>query len=142
MRRIIGFGIGLLMLVACSSPKAKEQSSGDEIGQAKNSEYVTEYYPSGIKKIEGKLVNGERHGKWIYYYDNGFIWSEGKYWHGKRKGYSVVYYKNGQKKMTGQYLDDKKVGEWSIWNESGSLAHKISLDEELSKEDSLRLNIP
>lgn len=141
MKKALYFII-VILLSACNSGSrsaSESEQQGKETGGTNKIEYVTEHYPSGIKKVEGELVNGERHGKWIYYYENGFIWSEGKYRYGKRKGYSIVYYKNGGKKLVGQYKDDKKVGMWEVWNESGTLAHKISLDEPLTKEDSLRL---
>lgn len=137
MKQII-YILAFFALAACNTEQ-KDQENQARLEQKPKSEYVTEYYPTGIKKIEGKLINGQRHGRWVYYYENGFIWSEGKYVHGKRKGYSVVYYENGRKKLAGEYKNDQKVGQWQVWNEDGTLAHEISMDEPLTKEDSLRL---
>ena len=104
-------------------------------------EKVLEYYPDGKKKLEGELVNGERHGIWKYYYKNGFLWSEGKYWYGARKGYSTVYHENGKKKLEGEYENDLKVGKWKLWTEDGSLYKTINMDELLSSDDSLKLEL-
>jgi len=118
------------------SNKVEEKNSKNEERKEEN---VVEYYSNGIKKLEGKLVNGERHGKWIYYYENGFIWSEGQYWYGERKGYSLVYYENGRKKLVGKYENNLKVGIWEVWNKDGTLARKVNVDEMKAKGDSLSL---
>ncbi|MBL4708440.1 MAG: hypothetical protein JKY48_08395 [Flavobacteriales bacterium] len=102
---------------------------------------VLENYPDGKTKVEGERVNGERHGIWKYYYESGFLWSEGKYWYGKRKGYSIVYHKNGKKKLEGSYKNDLKIGEWKLWDKDGSLYKTINMDELLTTNDSLKLEL-
>lgn len=42
----------------------------------------TEYHANRQKKLEGRLVNGEREGVWIEWYESGKIWSEGNYKNG------------------------------------------------------------
>ncbi len=138
MKQIVFISLACFLL-ACVKPEDKTPT---EIVEERKVENVLERYPSGKKKLEGKLVNGERHGKWIYYYDNGYIWSEGKFWYGKRKGFSTVYYENGNRQIAGEYKNDLKVGIWRLWNEDGTLEHTLNLDEMLSKEDSLKLELP
>lgn len=120
-------------MIACQNQEAPATEKKTE----RTVEEVLEHYPDGKKRMEGKLVNGERHGNWKVYYENGFLWSEGKYWKGKRKGYSVVYHKNGKKKLEGNYEDDVKVGIWKLWGEDGSLYKSIDMDN-MSNRDSLK----
>ncbi|MEX2380237.1 MAG: hypothetical protein WD530_05805 [Vicingaceae bacterium] len=129
----------LFVFGACASEK--KENKKEESYQAPEVEDYVEHYSNGLKKIEGKKVDGKRHGKWIYYYDNGMKWSEGKYVHGERNGYSVVYYENGKKKIEGQYKKDLRVGKWKVWEDDGSLVKEIDLDKMLSAEDSLRLEL-
>lgn len=131
--------LSTLLWCACSSAEKENQSSQEkQIQQAEN--YV-EYYSNGLKKLEGKKIDGKRHGKWIYYYDNGMMWSEGTYKHGIRDGHSVVYYENGKKKIEGQYKKDLRVGVWKVWEDDGNLVKEINLDKMLSKEDSVHLGM-
>lgn len=124
---------------ACVSDKAEEQKT--ENPQATEVEDYVEHYTNGLKKMEGKKVDGKRHGKWIYYYDNGMKWSEGMYKNGIRNGYSVVYYENGKKKIEGQYKKDLRVGEWKVWEDDGSLVKAIDLDKMLTAKDSVHLGM-
>lgn len=127
------------MLVACNGDGEKDKSSSKQA--TRKIEQVVEHYPNGLKKIEGETVNGQRHGVWKAYYENGFLWSEGSFWYGKRKGYSIVYHENGKKKMEGDYKNGLKVGAWKIWNADGSLFKSINMDELLTAEDSLKLEL-
>ena len=78
---------------------------------------------------------------WKYYYANGFLWSEGSFWYGERKGYSIIYYNTGKKQMEGNYEKDLKVGQWKLWNPDGSLNRIIDLDQMLTSEDSIKLEL-
>lgn len=124
-----------IFIVACSSAAEKTNAASDE--SPRTVEQVVDFYPNGVKKVEGKLVNGEKHGRWVFYYDNGFMWSEGMFKYGKREGYSVVYYKDGRKRMKGQYENDQKVGAWSFWNEEGEFIESIDADKLRNRIDSL-----
>ncbi len=115
---------------------AQEQEKFSE----ENGHYV-DYYPNGLKKIEGNLVNGKRHGKWIYYYENGIKWSEGKFLHGVRQGMAFVYYENGKIKLKGQYKNGLKIGIWEVWEDDGTYVSNIDLNEMLSAQDSIRLEL-
>ena len=128
-------------LFACETDsKQQEKTETDEYVPPTREQYV-ERYPSGIKKIEGELIDGKRHGKWIYYYENGFIWSEGYYQNGIREGYSLVYYKSGQKKITGQYKKNLRYGKWKVYEEDGSLVKAIDINKMLTAKDSVLLEL-
>jgi antitoxin component YwqK of YwqJK toxin-antitoxin module len=127
----------ILLLTACNSETKEKQEESFQRVEEKH----IEYYDNGLKKVEGLMVNGERHGKWIYYYDNGFVWSEGKFWYGKRDGYSIVYYKDGRTKLRGEYENGLKIGKWEIYDSKGKLAKVVNMDELLSSDDSLKLEL-
>lgn len=125
-----------LFLFSCESEEKEPQKKEF----VRETEQVLERYPNGAKKMEGELVNGERHGVWKFYFENGFVWSEGKYWYGKRRGPSTVFYKNGKVHMEGNYKNDLKVGTWKLYDENGDLSKAINMDELLTSADSLKLN--
>jgi antitoxin component YwqK of YwqJK toxin-antitoxin module len=133
---ILGF-----FLMACGeeAKQATQEATSESIIETE--ENYLERYPNGLKKIEGKLINGQRHGIWTYYYENGMKWSEGKYKRGVRDGFSIVYYENGRKKLVGDYKNDLKIGIWKVWNDDGSLAAEVDLNEKLSAADSLKLEM-
>ncbi|HQQ12452.1 MAG TPA: hypothetical protein PK855_04780 [Bacteroidales bacterium] len=79
-----------------------------------------QYYPSGKKQMEGRLVNGQRDGLWKYYYEDGTLWSEGAYKNGIRHGKSKLFYPGGQKKMEGTYKDGNRNNDWIWWDEDGN----------------------
>jgi len=135
--KVTRFLVLALVLFACSNTAKEDNKQGME----RNVEQVLERYPNGIKKLEGETVNGKRHGMWKYYYANGFLWSEGKFWYGERKGYSLIYYNSGKKQMEGAYEKDLKVGKWKLWNPDGSLNKIIDLDQMLTSEDSVKLEL-
>lgn len=136
MKRILILLISVVFC-ACTNDKPDPKSEVFERDVAQ----VLEHYPNGKKKLEGETVNGERHGIWKYYFDNGFLWSEGKYWYGERKGFSSIYYEDGKKQMEGNYKKDLKIGIWKLWNPDGSLNRTLDLDQMLTAEDSVKLEL-
>ncbi len=133
---ILGF-----FLIACGEEAKQASTEASTESIIEKEENYLERYPNGLKKVEGKLINGQRHGIWTYYYENGMKWSEGKYKRGIRDGFSVVYYENGRKKLAGEYKGDLKVGIWKVWNDDGSFAAEVNLNEKLSAADSLKLGM-
>lgn len=129
--------IFILFAVSCANEKTEETKTY----QPPVNEEVVEYYPNGLKKVEGQLRNDKPHGKWIYYYENGFKWSEGVFNQGDRVGKSIVYYENGKIKMTGQYKKNIKVGVWKVFEDDGTFVDQIDLDSTLSRKDSMALDL-
>jgi len=63
-------------------------------------EKITLYWPKGLRfwmrsavYAEGYLLEGERHGNWIFWYRNGIKQLEGLYVKGKKNG----FWRNGSK---------------------------------------------
>ena len=133
--------IFVVTLYACDTESKQQKNAESKEYTPPTREQYVEHYPSGIKKVEGELIDGKRHGKWIFYYDNGFIWSEGQYRHGIREGYSLVYYKNGKKKISGQYKKNLRYGEWKVYEQDGSLVKAIDINEMLTSKDSVLLEL-
>ena len=123
--------------MACTSSTGELETKKEKAQPQRAVEEVVDYYPNGLKKVEGKLVNGKKHGRWVFYFDNGFMWSEGMFKYGIREGYSVVYYKDGRKRMKGQYKNDQKAGPWTFWNEQGEFVETIDADKLKARVDSL-----
>lgn len=97
-------------------------ASKDSVAQNTN----PEYYSNGVKKFEGKIVNGKREGEWKSYYENGNVWSTGTFVNGLRQGEGVVYYSNGAKYIVGHYKDDVRTGKWTFYNADGTIIKEES----------------
>lgn len=134
MKYLFGLSVFFVLLIACEDKK-EDKTDSVEV------ETVVNRYPNGVKKMEGKLVNGKRQGKWIAYYENGIKWSEGVFVDGLREGNSIVYYESGKKKMEGKYHENQKVGLWKVWEEDGSLVQTINMDSTLSPKDSVAIKL-
>ena len=124
-------------ILSCTTNTGESNTQNEHSEPKRTVEKIVDYYPNGIKKVEGKLVNGDKHGRWVFYYENGYMWSEGMFKYGVREGYSVVYYKNGRKRMKGQYKNDLKTGPWSFWNEDGAFVETIDADALKERIDTL-----
>lgn len=124
------------VLISCQSPESEKQEQKEPTVEKYES-----FYPNGLKQLEGKLVNGERHGKWIAYHENGMKWSEGSYRNGVREGNAIIYYENGKKKIEGRYKKGYKVGIWRVWEDDGTFADSLDTGKLLSRKDSLVLEL-
>ncbi len=71
---------------------------------------VIEYWESGKIRVEGFLVNGERHGLWKEYTSDGQLEMEGNYIHGKNDGKWFYYCPHG-------------IREKIVWWEEGICKH-------------------
>lgn len=78
--------------------------------------YWIDYYETGGKKAEGKLINYKRHGKWLQYYPNGHNSMIGEYLNGVEHGLFTNFNENGKKKSEGHYVNGFEEGEWYVWN--------------------------
>jgi hypothetical protein len=92
-------------------------------------EKVTLYWPRGLffwrpKAVyaKGCLLEGNRHGKWIYWYKNGVKQLEGEYLGDKKTGSWVKWYENGIKATEGEFLYGKMHGKWTDWHGNGKKA--------------------
>ncbi|MBX2978395.1 MAG: hypothetical protein KF905_03795 [Flavobacteriales bacterium] len=88
-------------------------------------------------RMEGELINGERHGAWVAYFQHGGIRSRANYEHGQEQGSTEVFHENGMTKYTGQYYQGNPVGLWIFYDQNGDqerTARYDSLGTLLSQE--------
>jgi antitoxin component YwqK of YwqJK toxin-antitoxin module len=107
-----------------------------------------EYYPTGSKRVEMNLVDGQKHGRttlyfkndsiqeirsfyqdlmdgtWITFNDKSVRVGEANYLKGVKHGKWFVWDDNGVLRYEMEYRDGVKVGTWKIWNEKGVIVNE------------------
>ncbi|TVR41242.1 MAG: hypothetical protein EA392_02155 [Cryomorphaceae bacterium] len=140
MKRSILYVLLLLLTTACSPANSPEEKASPEprtaAGKApekskEEGQMHREYYEDGSLQLEGRLVNGERHGMWTSYYQNGLKWSETTFRNGIKDGTTRSYYESGIMRYSGQYYNDYKTGIWQFYNEEGYLEKNEDLTPKL-----------
>jgi len=113
----------MLSAVACNQAAQKSNETTAPI------EYIekdfTEFYDNGQLKIEGKLLNDQRHGLWTAYYENGIKWSETTFKMGVKSGQTTTYFEDGMMRYTGTFYNDERTGEWLFYDEDGLVIKKV-----------------
>lgn len=134
--RVISLIIACLVLLSCTS---KEQPATKQVKPKAAAEKieVEEHYESGVTKIKGLSVDGEREGLWQSYFENGYKWSEVEYEQGVKNGSVVVFYQNGMMRYQGRYYDDARSGLWTFYDTLGIVIKKVDMDEVRLNPDSL-----
>lgn len=127
----------IAVLAACSpnkqdsleSPQQPEPAPLEQ--PAVNSDNAgTEYWPNGVKKAEGNMKDGKRHGLWTGYNDKGMVKSRCEYVNGVTQGPTVVFHDNGAVYYSGDYKDGKQVGKWRFFDEQGKELKVVDFDAE------------
>ena len=77
--------------------------------------------PRGIY-AEGFLLEGQRHGKWVFWYRNGKKQLEGEYVRGKKTGTWTKWREEGARITEGEFLYGKMHGTWTDWHGNGQKA--------------------
>ncbi len=124
-------------LAACQTAdqQNKKQSDSNVLNEqekpADDSEKSIEqdFYDNGQLKMEGPVVNGQRHGLWKSWYENGLKWSETTFKSGVKTGPTTTYYENGMMRYSGQYENDQRVGSWQFYNREGKLEKSVDHDK-------------
>ncbi len=88
---------------------------------AKNGPAV-EYYPSGVRKWEGKYLSDELTGNVITYYENGTKKEEANYSIGQKHESVKTFYDNGNIKTDEIWLNNRKH-KVIYYNQDGSIRH-------------------
>jgi antitoxin component YwqK of YwqJK toxin-antitoxin module len=131
--RIILIAFFFFSINACTPKKEKDPLTTLKVKTAPDTlhgnnsmhgDVFSSLHDNGVKKMEGKIIDGKREGYWSAWYPNGVLWSECSYKGGQKHGKSIVYYENGQKRYEGNYESDKKIGTWIYYNPDGSIATK------------------
>ena len=84
-------------------------------------ETVSETYPNGQKKQEGKLHNGFMDGKWLEWHDNGQLKSERYFKDELPIGKWIFWYKGGQKKEEKEFNQGHQLLYLTRWDENGKI---------------------
>jgi len=89
------------------------------------------YWPKGLcfwkprtKYAEGALLNGKRHGRWLFWYKNSQKQLEGEYSKGEKTGPWVKWDERGTKIVDGHFLYGKMHGKWTDWYLNGQKAQE------------------
>lgn len=81
----------------------------------------TAYYNSGIKKAEGRFINGIMQGKGRAYHPNGALKYEGMFRKGIINGFGREFWDNNNIKYEGEFVNGIYYGEGRIYNKNGVL---------------------
>jgi len=76
-------------------------------------------YDGGEQVLEGSLVDGNRHGRWVEQYESGAV-GEGPYVNDEANGDWVIRYPDGRESR-GPYVDDNRHGRWFEQYASGTV---------------------
>lgn len=115
--------------------------------------YFKSFYPDGILNLEGKIVKGQRDGRWKLYNPSGVLSEEMNYFNGMLHGLQRTYhsnglvseeyycdsnlivgvykeyYANGQLKTSGSYNKNGKNGDWLTYYLNDSVeSHAFYID--------------
>ena len=91
--------------------------------EMKNGYWLTDYYLSGAKQMEGLSLekNAEvYHGTVKWYYENGNLFQDVNYKNGVLFGDRKVYFENGKLKNETTYKNGEIDGEWKEYYENGN----------------------
>lgn len=89
----------------------------------------TDFYTNHLKKTEGPVKEGKKHGLWKAWYKDGTKWSEGNFQHDMNHGQHTVWHENGQKFYEGSYIVGQRSGIWTFWGEDGRLLKELNYNE-------------
>lgn len=123
-------------LFSCSTQSQNEITTKPTVEEVV--EDYTEFYDNGQIKIEGKTVNGKRHGVWKSFYENGLKWSETSFNMGLKSGITTTYLEDGMMRYKGQFYNDERTGEWLFYDSVGYIMKKIDFTP---RQDSDSLNV-
>ncbi|WP_430932856.1 toxin-antitoxin system YwqK family antitoxin [Saccharicrinis sp. 156] len=93
-------------------------------GELYTGTYV-ELYPSGNKRVEMKVVEGNKQGISTYYFDNKLTQGIRSYDKNKMDGLWETWNEEGVKLGVASYKKGVKHGEWKIFDENGTLRYDM-----------------
>ena len=99
-----------------------------------------DFYPNHLKKTEGPVKDGKKHGLWKAWYKDGTKWSEGNFQHDMNHGRHTVWHENGQKFYEGNYIVGQRTGIWTFWAEDGRLLKELNYNELKNKMEQQKSN--
>jgi antitoxin component YwqK of YwqJK toxin-antitoxin module len=88
-----------------------------------------EYHPSGGKRIEMSLKEGQKHGKIIIYFENQTTKEVRSFKQDLMDGTWLTYNDKSIKIGEANYLDGLKHGKWYIWDDKGVLRYEMEYNK-------------
>lgn len=92
-------------------------------------EKATLYWPNGVafwrsKAIyaQGLMLDGRRHGNWVFWYRDGRKQVQGEYFRDSKTGTWVQWRQDGGKATQGNFAEGKMHGKWVDWHVNGTKA--------------------
>ena len=79
------------------------------------------WHPNGQKATEGRYLDGDRHGTWVWWHDNSQLSARGEYVTGQPRGMWSWWHPNGQLETQGDHLTGNRMGEWRSWYPTGQM---------------------
>ncbi len=70
-------------------------------------------------EITGSLLNGKRHGEWVWFTEAGKKWKSGSYREGLRSNDWTIWWDNGKRRLAGDYAQGERDGLWRSWWQNG-----------------------
>ncbi|MBT8378776.1 MAG: hypothetical protein KJN64_06080 [Ignavibacteria bacterium] len=113
----------------------------DIVNGIKHGEFLF-YYEDGTPQIKGKIDSNKNVDKWQYFYLDGSIESEGYFVEDQPEGRWVWFYPSGQLKEEGSYHKGNRVGWWKQFDENGNVIfeNEFELADSLALADSVLSN--
>jgi len=124
-QRILTYRDDHLINILCFDDKGKQiynEKSGD------SSIYFKSFYPDGILRAEGLILNDKRHGKWMFYNPIGLKTDESNYSNGQSDGPQRTFYANGQVEKEYTCYGNYILGEYREYYINGHLRMQGSYD--------------
>ena len=83
-------------------------NNGQKVSE-QNGDTLTYFYKNGAKKAEGKCINGQFEGKWLFFSEDGALLQEGNFNNNLKDGEWKRYSKTGELDYHEEFSGGKKV---------------------------------
>ena len=124
----------VLAFASCTTKLTEEVVEAYPDGKSKTVRYFdrkgdcvkeTQFYETGVVKMEGGMKGEKREGEWKSYFPDGRVQSIGTFLNGRRTGEAKVWQENGNLYQEGFYKEGAHVGKWKFYDEQGNLLKEI-----------------
>ncbi len=99
-------------------------TSGHQTGKIHtNSDQFSAFFPSGVKKVEGKLKKGKAIGIWSWWHQNNTLEKTGTFdINNLQTGTWSSWFEHGSINYEGNFKNGLKHGEWKYYHSNGNLS--------------------
>jgi antitoxin component YwqK of YwqJK toxin-antitoxin module len=122
---ILALSLFALPLLAVAQLHQKDDGKYYDKNENLYSGTYIEYYPSGGKRIEMNLLNGQKHGKISIYFENQDIQEIRSFNQDLMDGTWLTFNDKRIKIGEANYKNGVKHGKWYIWDEKGVLRYEM-----------------